>query len=37
MGIGRIQDVDELVEKKDEILQKNLLWTRVVGQEQVMP
>ncbi|GAA5824777.1 hypothetical protein JCM5353_004439 [Sporobolomyces roseus] len=30
-------DVDELVQKKDEILEKNLLWTRVVGQEQVMP
>ncbi|BGP19961.1 hypothetical protein JCM10213_006737 [Rhodosporidiobolus nylandii] len=29
-------DVDELVAKKDEILEKDLLWTRVTGQEQVM-
>ncbi|KIJ49422.1 hypothetical protein M422DRAFT_161042 [Sphaerobolus stellatus SS14] len=27
-------DVDELLAKKDEILKKGLLWTRVVGQEQ---
>lgn len=30
-------DVDQLVAKRDEIVQKDLLWTRVVGQEQVMP
>jgi hypothetical protein len=28
-------DVDELLAKRDEIVNKNLLWTRVVGQEQV--
>jgi NAD(P)-dependent dehydrogenase (short-subunit alcohol dehydrogenase family) len=28
-------DVDELLAKREEIEQKNLLWTRVVGQEQV--
>jgi hypothetical protein len=28
-------DVDELVAKRGEIESKNLLWTRVVGQEQV--
>ncbi|GAA5973574.1 hypothetical protein JCM11641_007128 [Rhodosporidiobolus odoratus] len=32
-----LQDVDELVLKKDEILAKDLLWTRVVGQEQTIP
>ncbi|GAA6011620.1 hypothetical protein JCM10207_002681 [Rhodosporidiobolus poonsookiae] len=30
-------DVDEVLAKKNEIVEKNLLWTRVVGQEQVMP
>lgn len=30
-----LQDVDQLVAKRDEIVQKDLLWTRVVGQEQV--
>ncbi|EGU11502.1 putative Oxidoreductase, short chain dehydrogenase/reductase family [Rhodotorula toruloides ATCC 204091] len=30
-------DVSELLAKKGEIVQNNLLWTRVVGQEQVMP
>ncbi|GAA5920107.1 hypothetical protein JCM1841_004102 [Sporobolomyces salmonicolor] len=30
-------DVDELVAKKAEIVSKDLLWTRVVGQEQIMP
>ncbi|GAA5951139.1 hypothetical protein JCM21900_005735 [Sporobolomyces salmonicolor] len=30
-------DVDELLAKKDEIISKDLLWTRVIGQEQVMP
>ncbi|GAA5955783.1 hypothetical protein JCM3765_001851 [Sporobolomyces pararoseus] len=29
-------DVEELLAKKEEILEKNLLWTRVVGQEQIM-
>lgn len=29
-----LQDVNELVAMKDEIVQKGLLWTRVVGQEQ---
>ncbi|GAA5955645.1 hypothetical protein JCM3765_001811 [Sporobolomyces pararoseus] len=29
-------DVDELLAKKDEIIEKDLLWTRVVGQEQIM-
>ncbi|GAA6011624.1 hypothetical protein JCM10207_002682 [Rhodosporidiobolus poonsookiae] len=29
-------DVDEVLAKKNEIIEKNLLWTRVVGQEQVM-
>ncbi|GAA5881628.1 hypothetical protein JCM16303_005518 [Sporobolomyces ruberrimus] len=29
-------DVDELLAKKDEVLEKDLLWTRVVGQEQIM-
>ncbi|KAM0750298.1 putative oxidoreductase [Meredithblackwellia eburnea MCA 4105] len=28
-------DIDELVAKKDEILEKNLLWTVVIGQEQI--
>jgi hypothetical protein len=28
-------DVDELLAKREEIKSKNLLWTRVVGQEQV--
>jgi hypothetical protein len=28
-------DVDELLAKREEIESKNLLWTRVVGQEQV--
>ncbi|GAA6019535.1 hypothetical protein JCM10207_003735 [Rhodosporidiobolus poonsookiae] len=30
-------DVDEVLAKKDEIVAKDLLWTRVAGQEQVMP
>ncbi|GJN92775.1 hypothetical protein Rhopal_005813-T1 [Rhodotorula paludigena] len=30
-------DVDQLVAKKQEIEDKDLLWTRVVGQEQPMP
>ncbi|BGO95461.1 hypothetical protein NBRC10512_006139 [Rhodotorula toruloides] len=30
-------DVRELLAKKGEIVEGNLLWTRVVGQEQVMP
>ncbi|BGP35314.1 hypothetical protein JCM10296v2_007150 [Rhodotorula toruloides] len=30
-------DVSELLTKKGEIVENNLLWTRVVGQEQVMP
>ncbi|BGP31109.1 hypothetical protein JCM10296v2_002873 [Rhodotorula toruloides] len=30
-------DVSELLAKKGEIVENNLLWTRVVGQEQVMP
>ncbi|GAA5989879.1 hypothetical protein JCM10908_002360 [Rhodotorula pacifica] len=30
-------DVDQLVAKQGEIIEKDLLWTRVVGQEQVMP
>lgn len=30
----RKQDVTELLGKRDEILEKDLLWTRVVGQEQ---
>ena len=34
--IERLQDVEELLAKKEEILEKNLLWTRVVGQEQIM-
>lgn len=29
-------DVDELLEREQEIREKNLLWTRVVGQEQRM-
>jgi NAD(P)-dependent dehydrogenase (short-subunit alcohol dehydrogenase family) len=29
-------DVEELLAKKDEIEARDLLWTRVVGQEQVM-
>jgi hypothetical protein len=29
-------DVDELMNMQSEIEEKNLLWTRVVGQEQVM-
>ncbi|GAA5903148.1 SDR family oxidoreductase [Sporobolomyces salmoneus] len=29
-------DIEELLAKKDEILEKDLLWTRVVGQEQIM-
>ena len=26
-------DVDQLLAKKEEIIKKNLLWTRVIGQE----
>ncbi|BGP27598.1 short-chain dehydrogenase/reductase SDR family protein [Rhodotorula toruloides] len=30
-------DITQLLEKRDEIIEKNMLWTRVLGQEQVMP
>jgi len=30
-------DVNELVKKAPEVIERDLLWTRVVGQEQVMP
>ena len=37
LSLLRAQDVAELVKKAPDVVERDLLWTRVVGQEQVMP
>lgn len=37
LSLARAQDVTELVKKAPDVVERDLLWTRVVGQEQVMP